>query len=218
MARHGNGRNESMTREVEEHARAAASGDAGSFDWLFQRYADPVWRFIRLRVGPDLALADDVAQETWERVVKAIRSYQTKGAGFPAWLFTIARNTAREHQRGLLRRRETLCGDFVADDYTAAGGYAGDDARLEAHHLAAAVETLLPAQRQCVRLRFYAGLSLEDTAAVMGRTVGSIKQLQRRALGNLAKHYQGDNERSRSPVVSLTDAVLMGATMEESRR
>jgi RNA polymerase sigma-70 factor (ECF subfamily) len=49
----------------------------------------------------------------------------------------------------------------------------------------ALLDRLGDAQRQAISLRVIAGLSLEETAEVMDRSVGSVKQLQRRALETL---------------------------------
>jgi len=53
--------------------------------------------------------------------------------------------------------------------------------------LRAALLALTVEQREVVGLRFVADLSLEDVAAVTGRTVGAVKSLQGRALENLRK-------------------------------
>jgi RNA polymerase sigma-70 factor (ECF subfamily) len=46
-------------------------------------------------------------------------------------------------------------------------------------------------QREVLALRIIAELSLEQTAQVMNRSAGAIKQLQLRALANLRKQVDG---------------------------
>jgi RNA polymerase sigma-70 factor (ECF subfamily) len=58
---------------------------------------------------------------------------------------------------------------------------------LDNQALLAAVRPLKPEQQECVVLRFLQGLSVAETAAVMGRSDGAIKQLQLRAVRALAK-------------------------------
>ena len=53
--------------------------------------------------------------------------------------------------------------------------------------LLAALGQLLPEQQECVVLRFLQGFTIAETAAVMGRSEGAVKQLQLRAVRNLAK-------------------------------
>ena len=50
------------------------------------------------------------------------------------------------------------------------------------------VERLNPEQREVILLRIVADLPLENVASIMGKSVGSIKQLQRRALISLKNH------------------------------
>lgn len=177
--------------EVEELARAAASGDAEALGALYDMYADPVLRLIRTKITGDLHAAEDIAAATWEKVARAIRSYQPIGGGFPAWLATITRRTTAEYQRTLLRRwgREELRGDFLTDDVLDPSMSVQElaETRMVAATIARAVESLPPKQRTCVRLRFYVGLSVADTAAVMGMDPNAVKQTQLRAKRTLAK-------------------------------
>jgi RNA polymerase sigma-70 factor (ECF subfamily) len=59
--------------------------------------------------------------------------------------------------------------------------------RLRDAELLGAVKQLKPDQQECVVLRFLQGLSVAETADVMGRSQGAIKQLQLRAVRSLAK-------------------------------
>jgi len=45
-------------------------------------------------------------------------------------------------------------------------------------------------QRECLLLRFFAGLSISETAAAMDRTDGAVKQLQFRATNRLRRLLQ----------------------------
>jgi RNA polymerase sigma-70 factor (ECF subfamily) len=68
-------------------------------DYLFVRYREPVFRFLR-RFVRDSAAAEDLAQETFLRAMKG--SYSQNGYE-RAWVFQIARNIARDHLRALGR-------------------------------------------------------------------------------------------------------------------
>jgi DNA-directed RNA polymerase specialized sigma24 family protein len=57
--------------------------------------------------------------------------------------------------------------------------------------LAGVLDGLLPDQRECVLLRIVAGLSIEETAAALGKSAGSVKQLQRRGLLAMKKALEG---------------------------
>lgn len=174
--------------EVEDRALQAANGDSDALGALYERYADPVLRFILLRVSNNLVLAEDLASTTWERVAKSIRDYETRGSGFPAWLFTIARHTTYEYRRSLGRSKEHLWGEMIDHDRTTSGASTEElvEQRMRGHLVTEAVNDLTAPQRKCVLLRFYVGLSLAETASVMGRNPNAIKALQHRALTTLA--------------------------------
>ena len=57
---------------------------------------------------------------------------------------------------------------------------------LDSEYLMRAVAQLGEEQRECVMLRFMQGLSVHETAAVMGKNDGAIKALQHRAVRKLA--------------------------------
>jgi RNA polymerase sigma-70 factor (ECF subfamily) len=58
--------------------------------------------------------------------------------------------------------------------------------------LATALRRLAPEQQDCLVMRFCQGLTIAETATAMGRSEGAVKQLQLRAVRNLAKHLPRD--------------------------
>ena len=63
--------------------------------------------------------------------------------------------------------------------------------RLRDERLVAAIKGLGPDQAECITLRFLQGLSLADTAKVLGKSEGAVKQLQLRATRALRKELEG---------------------------
>lgn len=82
-------------------ARARA-GDADAFRQLFERYSRPVISFVFDMVG-DRALAEDLTQETFVRAYRHLGTLREEDK-FSTWLFSIAKNVAREHLRSAERR------------------------------------------------------------------------------------------------------------------
>lgn len=193
------------TLEVEQQAESAAQGDAAALADLYERYADPVLRYMLTRTCNDVPLAEDLAGETWERVARSIRRYESQGAGFVAWLFTIARRAVTTHYRNIFKNNARIDGAMLAGPMDPTE--TPDDAyarHLQATQVAAAVQRLPTNQRECVILRFYSNLSLADTAAVMGKNPNAIKQLQFRGLKAL-HHQLGDlAPQSLAPTVVTT--------------
>ncbi len=168
-----------------ELALAAARGDKQAFAQLYERHADHVLGYLRSRVG-SWAVAEDLTSETFIRAYTRIATFRPQGGGFVGWIFTIARNLAHDLHKSSGHRREVLDGELpeITDDRYAPEAYG--IAQLDRERLHACLEQLTPDQHECIRLRFFAGLSLDETAAAMGRNVNSIKQLQFRAVRQLS--------------------------------
>lgn len=183
------------TVPIETLARKAAAGDADAFGSLFDHYADSVVRYLVVRTHNRDA-AQDMASATWERVARSISNYEYRPqtGGFPAWLFTITRHTYAETLRWYSRRPGVyLSGEMLAFDQADGADTPAEalDRKVQSHQIAAEIESLPPAQRKCILHRFFEGLTIQETAAVMGKTVGAVKQLQFRGLTTLRDRLNG---------------------------
>ena len=81
---------------------AYAGGDAMAFEQLYARHRTRLYRFL-LRQLRDGALADDLFQDIWQRVIAA-RAGWTPDATFSSWLYRIAHNRLADHWRALQHR------------------------------------------------------------------------------------------------------------------
>src|SRR5580700_4230123 len=80
--------------------RAHLAGDPQAFARLYDRYDRPCFLFIRRLLGPAHAdAAEDLHQDTWIAVSNNAATFDPAKAGFPAWLFTIARHKVWDHFR-----------------------------------------------------------------------------------------------------------------------
>jgi RNA polymerase sigma-70 factor (ECF subfamily) len=144
-----------------------------------------VYRYVLARVL-DPHLAEDVTQEVMVTVLTALPRYVDQGRPFAAWVFGIAANKISESRRSATRRRESPV-DVLPDG--------GADPRLEPEtavlrletnaYVAALLAELPEQQAEVLRLRVAAGLSAEETAAVLGMTAGAVRVAQHRALTRL---------------------------------
>ncbi len=176
---------------VVDLVRRAQAGDATAFGSLYDRYVDGVYRFCYHRTS-SVQLAEDLTSETFFRALRAITSFRWQGRDFGAWLTTIARNLVTDHYKSSRSRLET-----VSDDLPDRGDDSSDPeratlARLTHEVLAEALGRLPDEQRDCVVMRFLQGLSIAETAEALERTDGAVKQLQLRAIRNLAKWLPED--------------------------
>ena len=121
-----------------------------------------LWRLLR-----DSADADDCLQETFLRAFKAYGRARDH-ANPRAWLYRIATNTARTHQRR--RAREAARTTVLEPELAAAPGGSPAEQAIQSETLAAvarAVDELPAQQRAALILRKYQELSYEEVAATL---------------------------------------------------
>ncbi|MGA5503707.1 ECF subfamily RNA polymerase sigma factor, BldN family [Streptomyces umbrinus] len=164
----------------------AQAGEAEAFGQLYDQYSDTVYRYIYYRVGGK-ATAEDLTSETFLRALRRIGTFTWQGRDFGAWLVTIARNLVADHFKSSRFRLEVTTGEMLDANEVERSP---EDSVLESLSNAAlldAVRRLNPQQQECVTLRFLQGLSVAETARVMGKNEGAIKTLQYRAVRTLAR-------------------------------
>jgi RNA polymerase sigma factor (sigma-70 family) len=150
--------------------RRAQDGDPEAFGCLYDHYVTMVHRYLLHRVGD-----------------RRIDSLTFQGRDVGAWLVTIARNIVRDHVKSSRFRLEVTTADVRDADRVTDGP---EDAVVQAltnEQLLACIRQLGSEQQECISLRFLQGLSVSETAAVMGKKDGAIKALQHRAVRRLAR-------------------------------
>ncbi|NUR89264.1 MAG: sigma-70 family RNA polymerase sigma factor [Nonomuraea sp.] len=170
----------------------AKNGCTDSFGTLYDRYVDLVYRYIYFRVGSH-PLAEDLTSETFLRALRRIGDFTWQGRDFGAWLVTIARNLVADHFKSGRYRLEIPTGEVI--DVPLDGSHIPENAVVTAiinDRVLRAVRDLNPEQQECVVLRFLHGLSLAETALIMGKKSGAIKALQFRAIRSLARALKHD--------------------------
>jgi RNA polymerase sigma-70 factor (TIGR02952 family) len=165
--------------------RQAQEGDAEAFGRLYDRYVSIVHRYAYHRVG-DRATAEDVTSETFVRALRRIDSLSFQGRDVGAWLVTIARNIILDHVKSSRYRLEVTTADMRDADQATDGPEDAVVQHLTNRELLACVQQLGSEQQECIVLRFIHGLSVSETAEIMGKKEGAIKALQHRAVRRLA--------------------------------
>jgi RNA polymerase sigma-70 factor, ECF subfamily len=164
----------------------ARKGDSEAFGLLFDHYHTAVYRFVYYRVG-SVQLAEDLMSETFFRALRSMSSFRWQGKDFGAWLMTIARNLTTDHFKAGRTRLELTTEDMTTHDGTTEGPEGAVLASLTNDALLTALKSLPHEQQECLIMRFLQGFSIAETAQVLGRSDGAVKQLQLRGVRNLAK-------------------------------
>ena len=179
-------------RSDEQLMLSFQKGDTGAFEMLLTRHEKGVYGFARRMLG-DSMLAEEVAQESFLRIIQSASRYRAK-ASFRNYLYRIARNLCVDLLRK--RPREPRTPDLDAGSAgTPEGipdGNPGPENNVEAAQLQFAIRralTTLPAdQREAFLLKEVKGMKLQDVAAITGANLNTVKSRLRYALTQLREH------------------------------
>jgi RNA polymerase sigma-70 factor (ECF subfamily) len=178
-----------------------ARGEDAAFAEVYRRGATRVRGFL-LRLGGDLALADDLTQETFLRVQRARGAFAPAAPALP-WLLAIARNALRDHVRRVqayaaaTNRAELRHG---ADRREASPDTRGDEvlaAREMLDVVRAALDRMPVPQREAFVLLRFEGLSVGQAAQVLGATESAVKIRAFRACESLRACLRAAGEEGR---------------------
>jgi len=158
-------------RLVSRAVRRAQAGDRDALAFLYARYADDVYGYVRSIVH-DHHLAEDVTQQVFAKLMRVIGKYEERGLPFFAWMLRVARNVAVDN----LRTQHPLPVEEVRGEETSERWLG----RERAGDLKDALEAIAPAQREVLILRHLAGLSPSEIAVRTGRTEASVHGLHHR--------------------------------------
>jgi len=159
----------------------------GDAETLYARHRIRLFRFV-LRSVKARALAEELYQEVWMRVIEARASYAPK-ARFTTWLYTIAHNRLVDHWR---KRGLTLVA-LEADDIPSPGSDPADhaQARESLTRFAAALEALPALQREAFLLHEEGELSVAEIATATGANEETAKSRLRYAMAKLKAAANG---------------------------
>ena len=170
----------------EQVAESVRAGDPDALAEVYRVLVGPLTAYLRTQVR-DQHIATDLAQETFIELVRSSRTLTGGPAQIRAWIYRAAQRNVIDYTRYRGRRPEDLV-DVAPDVASAERG--PDDRAIqsdEAEQLRAALSRLSPDQAQVLTLRFLAGLSAPEVAAVVGKAEGAVRALQHRGTASLAR-------------------------------
>jgi len=163
----------------------ASRNDPGAWEALYRRSYPGLFAYARRRLTSD-DVADDAVSETMIRALDRMDTFTWQGAGFEAWLTGILRNVVLEAFRGN-RPQGRLAGMAEPSRRGPLDHVIDDEEQVEVR---AAFERLEPQEQELLELRVVQGLSAEGVGEVLGRSQGSVRMAQSRALGRLRTFYE----------------------------
>ena len=161
-------------------------GGADQFGSVVERYQQRLYRYLLFLTG-NTALAEDLFQETWIRVLERGHQYNAKSK-FESWLFAIARNLVID----VSRRKKIASLEELGDSESGQPFDPADEQSVSPLQLLVSRENqqsvqlsllkIPPYYREVLLLRFHEELSLEEISAVLATPISTVKSRLYRGL------------------------------------
>lgn len=172
----------------EQVLAAARIGADWAWEEIYRDLAPVVLGYLRGQNAPD---PEGLAGETFLQVVRDLHTFDGDEERFRSWVFTIAHHRMIDARRRAKRRpfdptpHEDLAREspVVHAEEDVLGALAGEE-------LGGLIDELTDDQRAVILLRVVADLSIEETAATLGKSQGAVKQLQKRGLAALRRRIE----------------------------
>jgi RNA polymerase sigma-70 factor, ECF subfamily len=175
----------------DEDARliSEAQRTPAAFQAIYDRWATPVYQYFYYRTG-DEPSAEDLTSHLFLSAYQSLPRYVHRGH-FAAWLFTIAGNLVKQYYRS--RGRETALAE--AGDLPSPGDLSADfDQADEIRRLQKLIRALPEDEQELIRLRYVAGLSFVDMAAVLHKREDAVKKSLYRLQARLQSLLEQNND------------------------
>ncbi len=164
---------------------AAARDDPAAFGRLYDRYVQPVYRYIFSRVGSTHE-AEDITSQTFMAAYEALGRYRERGQ-FSAWLFRIAQSKMNDHFRRGRREVGLEAAGRILEREDALGALIRAE---ELTRIRSLIDHLTEAEQELIRLRYVAGLSFAEIAELSGRREDAVKKSVYRLLARLKSQME----------------------------
>lgn len=176
----------------ESLASALQRKDPAAMADLYDRFGRLAYSVI-LAIVRDVAVAEDLLQETFLRVWNRARTFDRQQGGLGPWLLAIARNRAIDHVRSASARMDRNAFELDVHEHPSLfidmerDIINSDYARL----IRKAIAKLSENQQKVIQLAYYEGLSQTEMAKRMGQPLGTVKSWVRGAL-KLLREQMGE--------------------------
>lgn len=171
--------------EDDSRLARARAGDKAAISAIYESYFDPIYQFVRLRVG-DAQTSEDLTSDIFVKFIKSLKGDTAPHTSLRGWIFRVARNVIYDHYG-----REPELPSDTLDQWLTADTNTDPEVQamraLESARARRAIRMLAPAQQEVLVLRFDQQLSLQETAEIMDKKANAIKALQFRAVNTLRR-------------------------------
>lgn len=163
--------------------------DAVTFEAVYDRYFEPVFRFVTYRTG-NREVAKDLTADIFLKVYKKFSAYDPNKGSFEVWLYTIAGNRVKDYYRRKNRFQwlpMTAAKDVAEEDPTTEERM---ESKEEIAYLRCAVKKLKPRDQLLISYKFGAELSNKTIAELMDTNPNHVGVMIHRLLNQLRKEME----------------------------
>lgn len=169
-----NSRSENKKSAIKEYESRLAG--------LFEQYYDRIARYVYVRIGNRME-AEDIAGEVFLKAFQSLKSYQERDVPMQSWLFRIAHNLTIDYFRKMDKYKTVPIDTVVIPDDNDPAQAA--EKKIEFERVTEAMKQLTSDQREVVSLRFLGGLPSREVAAILKKSDGAVREMQRAAIDKL---------------------------------
>ena len=181
---------EARSKDAELVAQAKA-GNVEAYGELYERYLDPIYRYIKTRVAGD-QVAEDLTEMVFLRTFERLDKYQERGHPFSSFLYQVARNQLVDHYR---RKKEEV--SLEAAQHVEHPEGSMDESVIkqdQINELHNAIEKLPEDYQDVIRFRILMDMPTAEVASWLERSEGAVRVLLHRALHALREKVKVDDE------------------------
>ena len=149
---------------------------------LYGEYYDKISRYASVHIG-NRTDAEDIAGEVFLKALESLGSYKHRGIPMQAWLFKIAHNLVVDYLRKMSKRKTVDIDSITVRSNENPEAVA--EVNIEVERVKKAMGQLTREQREVLSLRFFGELTSKETAAIMGKSDGAVREMQRAATSKL---------------------------------
>ncbi len=171
---------------------ARAASDPAAFAELYQRHYAAVAAHIWRRTG-DHHATEDLVAGVFHTALRRIRRYRSRGVPYRFYLLRIATNDVNKWMRSA-RRRDAALARLAECERPDDASVSASDASVE--HLRQALGALAPRFQSVLALHYVDGLSVAETATVLGCREGTVKSRLSRARAALLRRMPASTKES----------------------
>ncbi|MFH0776653.1 MAG: sigma-70 family RNA polymerase sigma factor [Patescibacteria group bacterium] len=147
------------------------NGETEFFSEVYELFAQKIYAFIFYKTF-HRELAEDLTSQTFIRALEKIATFNPKKGSFNSWIYGIARNSVIDHFRAPEKHQKIEDVFDLSSDENISAEFAQ---KSEFSEVRAALQKLVPRQREIIVLRIWEGYKFREISEILGKSEAAVK-------------------------------------------